>query len=283
MLDLKRETGWLIITFAAVAQVASSVFLNAVLFQGRVVELLRELHTGTGGLIEPNLVASLVPLLLVVGLVILALGRLKPKDVGWESSKLVPALLITLGLWVAAQMVLAAMGAASSEGRIALHEAWVRPGAGFVLGGVLGQVFGNALAGETVFRGFFFPQLYYKFGKRLGHASAVVVAALVSQVGFALLHIPNRLLVKGVVGPDLLVDQVKLVVAGLILLTIYIMTKNLLVAVGLHAIVNDPAPLIQASDGDVAAVWLSMVLLLVLFRKPIQKLIRHRTVDVGPS
>ncbi len=41
MLDLKRETGWLIMTFAAVTQVASSVFLNAVLFQGRAFELLR--------------------------------------------------------------------------------------------------------------------------------------------------------------------------------------------------------------------------------------------------
>ena len=63
MLDLKRETGWLIMTFAVVAQVASSVFMNAVLFQGRVFELLRELHTATGGLIEPTLVANLVPLL----------------------------------------------------------------------------------------------------------------------------------------------------------------------------------------------------------------------------
>ena len=87
----------------------------------------------------------------------------------------------------------------------------------------------------------------------------------------------------GIVGPELLVDQVKLVVAGLIFLTIYIMTKNLLVAVGLHAIVNDPAPLIQVSDADVANVWLSLVLLLVLLWKPVQKLIRHRTVDVGPS
>jgi hypothetical protein len=283
MLDLKRETGWLIMTFAVVAQVASSVFMNAVLSQGRVFELLLELQTATGGLIRPTLVANLVPLLLVVGLVILALGRLKPKDVGWVSSKLVPALLITLGLWVAAQMVLAAIAAASGEGRIALHEAWVRPGAGFVLGGVLGQVFGNVLVEETVFRGFFFPQLYYKFGKRLGHAWAVVVAALVSHVGFALLHIPNRLLVHGVVGQELLVDQVALVVAGLIYVTIYIMTKNLLVAVGIHVIVNDPAPLIQASDGDVDAVWLSLVLLLVLLWKPVQKLIRHRTVDVGPS
>jgi hypothetical protein len=282
MFDSTRDTGWLIMAFAAVAQVASNVFVNAVLFQGSVAELLRDIHATTGGLIEPNLVANLVPLLLVVGLVIFAVGRLKPEDVGWVSAKLVPALLITLGLWVGAQMVLAVI-AASGEGRIALHQAWVRPGAGFVLGGVLGQVFGNALTEETVFRGFFFPQLYKKFGKRLGRASAVVVAALVSQVGFALLHIPNRLLVKGVVGPELIADQVRLVVAGLIFLAIYVVTKNLFVAVGLHAIANDPAPLIQASDGVVAAAWLSLVLLLVLLWKPVQKLVRRRTAEVGGS
>jgi len=282
MFDSTRETGWIVMAFAAVAQVASSVFVNTVLFQGSVFALLRHIRATTGGLIGPNLVANLVPLLFVVGLVIFAIGRLKPGDVGWVRAKLVPALLITLGLWVGVQMVLAVI-AASGEGRIALHQAWVRPGAGFVLGGVLGQMFGNALAEETVFRGFFFPQLYKKFGKRLGRASAVVLAALVSQVGFALIHIPNRLLFKGVVGPELIADQVKLVVAGLIFLAIYYVTKNLLVAVGLHAIANYPAPLIQASDGVVAAVWLSLVLLLVLLWKPVQKLVRRRTTEVRGS
>ena len=151
-----------------------------------------------------------------------------------------------------------------------------------MIGGILGQLFGNALAEETVFRGFFFPQFYYKFGKRLGRVRALVTAALVSQVAFALLHLPNRLFVKGVPSSELLGDQVQLVVMGLVFLAIYVVTRNLFVAVGIHALANDPAPLIQASDGTVASVWLALTLALVVLWIPAQKTIRRRMTDQPP-
>lgn len=42
----------------------------------------------------------------------------------------------------------------------------------------------------------------------------------IPQMGFALLHIPNRLLVKGVVGANLFADLATLVVLGLVFLAI---------------------------------------------------------------
>ena len=229
-------------------------------------------------MIEPTLVANLVPLLFVVGLIIFGVGRLTPADVGWVRVQLAPALWITLGLWLAAQLIFAVL-AVTGGGRTALHTAWAQPGAGFVLGGVLAQLFGNALAEETVFRGFFFVQLYKKFGRRLRHAAALVAAALVSQIGFALLHIPNRLLVKGFVASDLLADQLGLVLMGLLFAAIYGVTQNLWLAVGIHALVNDPAPLVQAADGVVGAVWIALALALVLLWKPVRARLRREAAE----
>ncbi len=89
---------------------------------------------------------------------------------------------------------------------------------------------------------------------------------------------------RRVTGPELSGDQLTLFVMGLLFLAIYFVTKNLLVAVGLHAIGNDPAPLIQASDGVVSTVWFYVVLLfafLWISLPPTRKwrtLIRQRVV-----
>ncbi len=274
MFDSKWGKSWLVIAFVGAAQIGSSVFMNTVVFQGRILEILLDVYDATSGLIHPTLVANLVPLLLVVGLAMFAIGRLKPEGVGWLWSKLWPAVLVTLGMWSVAQMILAAI-AASGEGGIALHHAYMQPGASFVFGGVLGQVCGNALVEETVFRGFLFPQFYYKFAKRPGRVRALVAAAIVSQVCFALVHLPNRIFVKDVSGADILADQVQLVVMGLFFLALYLVTHNLLIVVGLHALVNDPAPLIQTPNGVVDAVWLSMMLLLLLLWAPVRRWVRR--------
>ncbi len=277
----RPHAGWLVIALVGAAQVLSSVVVNACVFHGRIGALLGDLHAATGGLVHPNLVANLVPLLLVVGVVIFAVGRVKPADIGWARSKLVPALIVTLAFWALSQVVLVVI-AASGENGIALDQSW-RLGAGAVIGALLGQLFGNALAEETVFRGFLFTQLYYKFGQRLGRVRALVIAALVSQVAFAVVHLPNRLLVKGVPGSELLGDRIQLVVMGLVFLAIYAVTRNLFIAVGLHALANVPASVIQTSNSTAASVWLALTVALIVLWIPARQLLRRRTVDQPPA
>jgi hypothetical protein len=257
-----RETGWFVLVLAAFLYSTAILFVNAVLFRGSVGESLRAIHRATGGLVTPTLVGSLVVLLIVVGLAIFALGRIEPRDVGWTRAKLAPAALATLGAWGVVQIV-SAVAVASGGGTLSLHPAWTYPGAGGVLGRVIGQAFGNALVEETVFRGFFFPQLVAKFQRKLGRASALGAAALVSQVGFALSHIPNRIFVKGIAGPELVADLARLTLLGSVFLAIYLVTRNLWVAVGLHALGNAPTPLVQVSGGVQVAAWLSSMLLVV--------------------
>ena len=88
MFDRVRETTWTAIVAVLIFQVASSFFLNAVVFQGAVVSTLGRLHRATNGLIEPNLIANLVPLAVVVGLGIFVIARLRPSDLGLTQSAL---------------------------------------------------------------------------------------------------------------------------------------------------------------------------------------------------
>lgn len=243
-------------------QVASSTFVNAVVFRGEVGDAIRAVHRATGGLVTPNLLANLVPLAVVVGIGVFRVARLRPRDTGLIGSQIAPAAAGTLALWVAVQGALVAAHLLTGD-PVRLHSGWRDPGAGFVLGGVAGQLFGNALAEEIIFRGFLFPQLLLKLRRRLDAPGAVLAAALASQVIFALLHIPNRLFIKGFdLGPALLADQMGLVFGGLLFLGLWLATRNLLFVVGAHALANRPVPLIEASPSAIS--FSSLVLVTAL-------------------
>ncbi|MEX0612442.1 MAG: hypothetical protein WD229_10000, partial [Pirellulales bacterium] len=152
-----RSATWPIIVLAVALYACSIVFVNAVLFQGRISQALGSLYVATGFLIQGSLIAGLFDLV-VVAIVIFGLGRLRASDVGWSASDVKWGLLATLGLWAAMQA--AAFIVATVVGEVDWHEDWQRRGASAVIGGLLGQLLGNALVEETVFRGFLLPQLY---------------------------------------------------------------------------------------------------------------------------
>ena len=268
MLDRVREASALAITVVLALQVASSLFVNAVVFQGEIGAALRRLHLATGGLVESTLVANLVPLVLVVGVGVFLVARLRPNDIGLIRSALPVAVVATLGYWLASQAVFSLVAIGRGEA-LTLNPAWVAPGAGFVVGGLLAQLFGNALAEEAIFRGFLFPQFLAKLRHRMRGRGAIVVAALASQVVFAVLHIPNRLLTKGFgIGSDLLGDQAALVLSGLVFLTLYAASRNLLATVGVHALWNDPVGIMDRPDGPVgglAVLGLTLALAAILY------------------
>ncbi len=270
-----RRKSWCLLGLVVAFEIFAIVLANAVLFQGAAGKFLLRLHLASGGLVEPTLVAGFVSLGLVVGVAIFSLGRLRPAEVGWVPSQLLPALIVLPICWVVVQLILTGL-VLSAGGTLELNQAWSRPGAGFVLGGLLAQLLGNALAEETVFRGFFFPQLQKSFAGRLGPFWSLVLAVVVSQLLFALSHIPNRLLVHGLEVPQLLKDQKALLVMGMAFLAAYILTRNLWVVVGLHALVNDPASLVQVPEKVSKYVWHWMVLLVPVVWYLVRRLVLGR-------
>jgi len=272
MFERIRETTWTVIGLTLVAYAGAIVFVNAVLFQGRTSEALGALYVAAGHLLDGALVGGLFDLA-VVGVAIFGVGRLRASDVGWRRREVWSALLVTVVFWLVLQGVVAII--AAIDGGVRLHEAWKQPGPGAVVGPLLGQLLGNALVEETVFRGFLLPQLYVKAGRRFRRGAALMIAVVSSTLLFAVTHVPNLILVKHFTTADLFMFLGLLVFLGLLLAAIFIITQNLFIAVGLHALGNTPAALVQTSDLTVGVAWFVLTLLF-LFTWLLAKRLRIR-------
>jgi membrane protease YdiL (CAAX protease family) len=262
-LERIRATTRPILGLAAAAYFGATIFINAMLYQGRISDALGSLYRASDFFVNPPLVGGLVQLVLL-GIVVFAVGRLRFSDVGWRLSAARQGLLITLGLWIAAQGVLAAVTAI--RGNLALVELWNRPGWIVVTGLFVGQFFGNALVEETGCRGFFLPQFYLRVNRTFPPKTALTIAVLGSSVFFALTHIPNRLFILNSAASNLLIDQFGLVIGGLIFAAVYLVTRNLFIAIGLHSLMNliPTATLVESPLLLRYGVWFGLAVLLLL-------------------
>jgi len=159
------------------------------------------------------------------------------------------------------QVVLVAVVLWNGE-QLTWHSNWLQYGFTSVLGAFIAQLGGNALTEEVVFRGYFLSQFYGHF-QRLGWRRVLVFALLGSAGLFAVLHLPNRWFVKGIFGFDFLVDQAQLILAGVLLGIAYVATRNLMIVIGMHAFINQPVPLVQASNNFVSMTCGALFLLTI--------------------
>ncbi|BDQ03346.1 CPBP family intramembrane glutamic endopeptidase [Ignavibacterium sp.] len=112
-----------------------------------------------------------------------------------------------------------------------------------LIGSLLGQLFGNAAFEELIYRGILFLQFYLLLKTKNNIKKSLFYSVIISQIIFALIHIPNRLIINQVnnLGTDLMI----LFTAGSVLTLIFIITRNLLFLIGIHALINQPFNLIE--------------------------------------
>lgn len=256
-----KEVEWRGIVAAAAAWIFAVFVVNAVAVRGVVGEALRGLHAVTGGLVEPTLVGS-AAVLFIFMITVVAIGRTPLASIGWAPQDAVRSLLPVIGFWLLMQGTLTLIAVASGS-PLTLHPSWRDVGAGALIGGVLAQVLGNALAEETAFRGFFFTQFLLKT-QALRPAASFGVAALASALLFAASHIPNRVFVKGLPMESLVVDQAQLIFAGVVFALVFMATRNVFTTAGLHAFANDPAPLVATTEEVVQVTYLALLFAMVL-------------------
>lgn len=225
-----------------------AVFLPANFWFGpsRVWLPLRE---GSHGLVYPALLVGLVCMLLVVGMVLVAIGRFRPRELGLEFGKLPAAIVYTLLVWTLMQ--LSAIGLSQFNGESPqLVPGLDASGAGQLAGALVAQLFGNALCEEVLFRGFLFVQLGVLFCRWLPDQPRIslVSAGFVSSVVFAIAHLPHRQGINGGYADwsALVTDQGWLVVWGCVYCWLYVRTSNLLFVVGIHALANARTMLVTA-------------------------------------
>lgn len=262
--EVRSVPAWVILLLVGTVAV-SGWFMNFVLFSGG---LLLPVHRATGGLVNGTLQANLIILVVEVGLVLLVIGRLRCRDLALRPGDLPAALGWTAGTWAVIQRV-GVITACLGAGHLAWHEAWRVLGASRVIGELMGQLFGNALSEEIIFRGFLIAQIHLWLARRrgLGPGRAMVLSVLISQGLFALSHLPNRLS-GGVEGTILesgwLADQGMLFFMGLVLAAVYLRTGNLFIAVGLHALMNAPTLLVSVGQDVIAPMTVFVIMLFMI-------------------
>jgi membrane protease YdiL (CAAX protease family) len=245
-----RVVGWRTIAFFVGVSVGLLTLLLAIRRAGPLGNIL------AGPAWRVNLFIFSALLLVAIAGVLFGIGRLRPADLGLRRDKLVEGLVVTLGVWLLMQ-VIAAVSAAATTGAIVIAPSWIRNGIGPTLMWTAVMFLGPALYEEIAFRGFLFPQLYLKL--RGSHRARLWTALLVSQALFAIGHIPAHIALRNLSGSALWTQVVLQGVVGVLLVLLYLRTRNLWIAVGIHGLANAPTSLIAGAWG-----WETFLIILVV-------------------
>jgi membrane protease YdiL (CAAX protease family) len=261
VLERATPTDWVtILLFCA----ATAAFATGSVFAFEA-GLLHPAVAATGGLVSATLLCNAAALIVIVGGILLGMGRLKLKDAGLCAAKLPQAVIVTLALWAVVQLGELVIGLIQT-GAVGFHEGWATRGPAAVIGTLIGQLFGNALFEEIAYRGFLLRQLYLKLRERwpVSPVRPFILALLLSQGFFALTHIPIRLH-QGAAVDALPANLLATVAVGVFFCWAYLQTGNLLIAVGVHALINSPTPLLDSPLSPQLAVFVAVVLMLLLW------------------
>ena len=219
-------------------------------------------YRATQGLIDFTLMLGLALQLLIIGILVIGIGRLRPRELGLDIAKLPAGVAWTFAAWLAAQLVTLLICVVAGE-PIGLNPAWSFGSWTQPAGEWIAQLFGNAALEEVLYRAFLFPQCVWLASTWFRDRSdrwRIAIALLISQGWFALGHIPFNFVGGGWSGQWLLIFQFLM---GLAFCGIYIRTGNLFLAIGFHALANNPGPLL--TGGTIAEILpMAIVHLLIL-------------------
>ena len=237
----------LLIDLALIAIAQFVVFRDS----NRWAPWLVAVYQATQGLIDFTLMLGLSLQVLIIGFLLIGIGRLRPRELGLDIAKVPVGVACTFAAWLAAQLVTLLVCVVAGE-PIALNPewsfgSWTRPA-----GKWIAQLFGNAAFEEVLYRGFLFPQCVWLASSWFRGRSdqwRIAIALLISQGCFALGHISFNFVGGGWSGQWLLIYQFLM---GLAFCGIYIRTGNLFMAIGFHALANNPGTLL--SGGTIAEI-----------------------------
>lgn len=257
-----RETSWMTILLFLVLVVISSLFFNLVVFQYRLFVPITKI---TFGIINSTLLANIINMLVIVGILMIYYGKLRLRDIGINVDKIYKGVIATFSFWVIIQIV-GLITNLYTYGKIVIHHSWAQYGITSILGALIAQLLGNALYEEMAFRGFllnqFIKKLEHKFVNKKG--LTIFLGVLISQLIFALIHIPNRIYL-GVSFSDIAMNIPILLGIGSFFALLYHRTNNLFIVIGLHSLVNTPTHLFEVQDYTSSFYYILAILLIFIW------------------
>jgi membrane protease YdiL (CAAX protease family) len=257
-----RLISWSTLALVAALYVAINFLVVFVMFPSGA---LRVLTGPTGGLVSGTLLANALLLAVVVGALRWRSG-LTASDVGLGSRGFLAGAVVTALVWTGINLM-QTLWSLDVNGSVLANPDWTQVGASRTVGVFLAQILGNALLEEILFRGVLFEQLRLHWSNRgAGVTRSPLVALVVSQAAFAVIHVPLRL--SSGMSLEALPGELALLFGlGMLLALLYWRTANLYVCVGVHALSNAPLLLVKqqvdiSTNGMIAAVASVIVILI---------------------
>jgi len=183
----------------------------------------------TNGIINATFVANLIGLAGSL-FIIFIIGKHNLGSIWFNKQKLKIAILLITSIWLISQVFIIAVSYYNTREIIFIQNFNI------IAGNIIGQIFGNALLEEMIFRGILLIQLYLIIINKNSNRMTIIYSLAVSAIIFALSHIPNRILIYT---PDnLVLDAVGLLFGSTLLGVIFLKTKNLPFVIGFHTLFN---------------------------------------------
>jgi membrane protease YdiL (CAAX protease family) len=202
------------------------------------IRFFHAIESASRSLLSSTLCANVLSIA-IFSLLIFGLGKHNLASMGMQKDHILPAVKVSLCIWIVAQLMVIALTYFERQQIIFVRH--ITP----LVGGFLGQLAGNALFEEMIYRGLLFLQLYILFKGKRSDTSAMILAMIISQGVFAIIHIPNRLMLNHV--SNLTTDLLNLFFFGVMFTLIFIKTQNLFFIIGIHAFFNSPLNVIKTS------------------------------------
>ena len=204
------------------------------------LNIANDIHQGSSGLLDFNLMANGLALALLWILLVVR-GKLTFWEMGLKGDiRLNRAISTVLMAWMTVQLLNVMASVIAPEVPF-IDSRWESFGGARVLGIFIGQLFGTALFYEVAYRGFLTSQMIKRFSKR---SHPVVYGLLAAQGLMVLIHLPGALL-QGRAFQEILASMVLLFLYGIMYAGVYLMTDNLYMAIGFHALINAPTVIFQ--------------------------------------
>jgi len=253
-----RRTSGLTLLLALVITTALATAGNR--YQSTFFAFVSPLVEGTGWLLHPTLLIYIPLIGVVIGAILMGVGSLSWADIGIVRSDLRMGVVTLVVTWLLMQAVGAYM-AYSNGLALEVPAVWNTVGVSHVMGDFLGQLFGNAPFEEIVFRAVLLVQGFKLLRARLPAIPdrlAFAFVLIVTQMIFALYHIPSRLM-AGVPVESLLPVLVLPFLFGVLLSLVYYRTGNLFVPIVLHTLLNAPMMVVGSANAGMETVFLLMI------------------------
>ncbi|MFX1368599.1 MAG: lysostaphin resistance A-like protein [Promethearchaeota archaeon] len=208
------------------------------------IGMIQFVEVSSGGLIHRTLILNVFLMLIAVYGILVLRGTLQGEDLGLDTKKVPTALVIGLTTWLLIQLIEGILGYIYT-GVIEIDYRWGTDSLGLI-GLLIGMLFGTALYEEVGYRGFMLIQFRMKMESLTENKiTQLILAIIISQFLFTLLHLPSKVLNQGWTTAVLFDLLFSVFLNGVIYCLLYLRTENLFFVMFVHALGNAPTSLIS--------------------------------------